>query len=188
LALPQPGVSIIRAAPHLSPGREAPRRNTYKDSESRVVYPTDHWRLAKRRSLGRGVVAALDIVWHLVFTRQVVVTAVGVVQMLLGFGISALIVQRTHGWNDFWLAVFLVIGTLILGAAATWIVMNLIAILYNGLSNLIPDLKTRAGAGIAIILTAECKAFALALKHLAVDRPAKTLADKAAKLIQRYPS
>ena len=133
-------------------------------------------------------VAALDVAWHLIFTRQVVPAFVSVIQILLGFGISALIAQRMQNWNDYWLTILLAIGTPIIGAAAVWIILNMIGILYEGLSSLIPDFGARAVIVIAGVLGAECKVFALALKRFVVDRPADTLADRATKLIQRYVS
>jgi hypothetical protein len=106
-----------------------------------------HWAVGVIRPLNL-FVATLDVGWHLVFSQQVVVSAVSVIQLLFGFGISVLIVQRIYSGDDFGGAVILVIGPLIFGATATWIVFNLIAILYIGLSNIagdnIPALKHKA--------------------------------------------
>jgi len=96
------------------------------------------------------------------------------------------IAQRLVSWNDVWLAIFFLIGTLVFGASAMWIITNLIAVVYDSLVHFIPDAKLRATLAVVSILGVECKSSALALKSLLIDRPANTLADKAASLIQRY--
>jgi len=131
-------------------------------------------------------VAALDVGWHLIFAGDALTAAVGVAQILLGLGISAAIAQRVDGLNDYWLALFIIIGALVFGAFATWIIMNLVALVYDALSTFVPDWRVRLGLAVLAVLTAACKSSVLALKSLLIDQSADTLADKAAGLIQRY--
>lgn len=135
---------------------------------------------------GAPVVAALDVGWHLIFAGDALTAAVGVAQILLGLGISAAIAQRVDGLNDYWLALFIIIGALVFGAFATWIIMNLVALVYDALSTFVPDWRVRLGLAVLAVLTAACKSSVLALKSLLIDQSADTLADKAAGLIQRY--
>jgi len=149
----------------------------------------DHWAAGIFSPLNL-FVATLDVGWHLVFSQQIVVSVVSVIQLFFGLGVSVLIVQRGYGGNDFGQAVILVVCPLIFGATATWIVFNLIAILYVGLSNIAGDdiieLKHKAVIAIFGILILECKAVALTFRKLVVVGSANSLGDKAAKLIQRY--
>ncbi len=132
--------------------------------------------------------AAFDVSLHLIFTRHLVPAAVGVSQLLLGFGISLLIAQMIGRWNDYWLAVFLILGTLIIGAAATCIVLNIAAALYHALTHLIPNWPTNVAVTLTAILGVECKSFGAMVKRLVVDRPADSLASRATKSIERYLS
>lgn len=131
-------------------------------------------------------VAAFDVFCHLIFTRHVVPAAVGVSQIVLGFGIALLIAQMIGRWNDHWLALFLVLGTLIIGAAATWIALTLAAALYHALTHLIPNWPTNVALTLTAILGVECKSFGAMVKRLVVDQPADSLAYKATKSIARY--
>jgi hypothetical protein len=126
-----------------------------------------------------------DVVWHLFFTRQVIPALLAATQIVFGFGISALILQKARDFPAFWVAVLLLFGTLIFGATATWLVLNLVPILYSGLLFVLPDVTTRVVGAIQIALLAQCAIFGLGLRYLVADRPADTIAGKAIKLFRR---
>jgi hypothetical protein len=127
----------------------------------------------------------LDVVWHLFFTRQVIPALLTATQIVFGFGISALILQKARGLPDFWVVALLLFGTLIFGATATWLVLNLVPILYSGLLFALPGVKKAAVAAITTALLAQCAISGLGLRYLVADRPADTIADKAIKLFRR---
>jgi hypothetical protein len=104
---------------------------------------------------------------------------------VFGFGISALILQKARSVPAFWVVALLLFGTLIFGATATWLVLNLVPILYSGLLFFLPDVTTRVVGAIQLALLAQCAIFGLGLRYLVADRPADTIADKAIKLFQR---
>ncbi len=131
------------------------------------------------------VVAPFDVVWHLLFTRQVIPALLIATQIVLGLGISALILQRVRHLPDYWAAALLLSGTLFFGATATWMIMNAIPVLYSGLIFVVPGLPTAAVAAIQGALVAQCLIFGAALKLFVVDWPTKKLADWAIKLFKR---
>ncbi|HLN40527.1 MAG TPA: hypothetical protein VK337_22295 [Xanthobacteraceae bacterium] len=127
----------------------------------------------------------LDVVWHLFFTRQVIPALLAATQIVFGFGVSALILQKARDLPAIWVVVLLGIGTLIFGATATWLVLNLVPILYGGLLFVLPGVKKAAVAAITAALLAQCAIFGLGLRYLVADRPADTIADRAIKLFRR---
>jgi hypothetical protein len=131
------------------------------------------------------VAGPLDVVWHLFFTRQVIPALLAATQIVFGFGISALILQKARGLPTFWVSALLLIGTLIFGATATWLVLNLVPILYSGLLFVLPNVTTAVVGAILTALLAQCAIFGLGLRYLVADRPANTIANKAIELFRR---
>jgi hypothetical protein len=77
--------------------------------------------------------------------------------------------------------IFVGLGTLLFGALATWVILNLIAIAYQVFAFL-PTVQQRFLASVSIVLFAQCGTSAWALKRLLVDRPA----DRLTQFIERY--
>ena len=118
-----------------------------------------------------------------------VVGFVGLLQLVLGFGITALLLKPVSKWlNDAWLVLILALGTLLIGASATWLVLWLMTTVYAGMAHLVGPLismivaiaATYAGAAAII------KYFLEGPVHHVMGDAADILADKIARWFVRY--
>jgi hypothetical protein len=139
-----------------------------------------HWAVGVPAPL-KVFMAVPDVALHLVFTLQIIAAAVSILQIALGFAVTVLIARRFHNWSDVGVMLFVGLGTLLFGALATWVILNLIAIAYDVFAFL-PNVQQRFLASVSVVLFAQCRTSAWALKRLFVDRPG----DRLTELIERY--
>lgn len=137
------------------------------------------------------LVAVTDVAINLLVPTGVsgvvkkVVGFVGLLQLVLGFGIAALLLKPVSKWlNDGWLVLILALGTLLIGASATWLVLWLMTTVYAGMAHLVGPLISMI---VAIAATyAGAVAFLEGPVHHVMGDAADILADKVARWFVRY--
>ena len=131
-----------------------------------------------------------DVVVHLALAPTIVTKFVAVMQLVFGFGITALILRRIGRWlNEYWLILLLLLGTLMIGSAVAWVMLPLIGVLLDGVEAItaLPFVSIVVSvAGSFGAFRALTHALSEWLKQKAVDKVEVTLADKATELYLRY--
>jgi hypothetical protein len=138
------------------------------------------------------MIALADVTVHLVFAPSIspVATFLGLMQVVFGFGIAAAIVVRISRWlDDFWAALLLLYGTLMIGSVVAWILLPLIGAILAGLGRVIHSPSIASVVAITISLSGTSWIIGRLLewsKEKATDKVTDSLADRAAGLFLRF--
>jgi hypothetical protein len=141
-------------------------------------------------------VAAADVAAHLLVPTTVsdkatktLVGFLGLLQFVLGFGITALLLRLVDKvLNDVWLVVGLVAGTLFIGSAVAWLLLPAIGFLLDAIISVETNSLVASVAGISVIYasgTTLLKYFLGKSLYRVADDAIDSVADKAAELFIR---
>ena len=142
------------------------------------------------------LIAVADVAGHLVVptevepeTSQRIVGFVGLLQLILGFGITTMLLKPiARRLNDVWLLLILAVGTLLIGASATWLLLWVIGAALAEMSSLVGP-----WGSVIVAISATYAAAAAIIKflledtvHHGVEEVADLLADKVAAWFVRF--
>jgi hypothetical protein len=142
--------------------------------------------------------ALVDVTFHLMVpttvksseSKRTVVAFTGLLQVVLGFGLTVLALKPISKWlNDGWLAVLIFLGTLFVGSAISWVVAEIVTRIFAGAERLManPWLATIIACG-ATYAVGVSLVKGLLEKQLdrRLDQPVDRLAEKTARWFIKY--
>lgn len=138
------------------------------------------------------LIALADVTVHLVVAPRdaTALAFVGLMQVVFGFAITAAIVMRIDKWlNAYWAALFLCVGTLMIGSVVTSVMLPVISTILAGAESVIHFPVIASIVAIALSFAGASSIIGQLLvwcRDTVTDGMSETLADKAAGLFVRY--